>query len=459
MISFKTKIIFLISLFYGIVSAECSNQIGQTFGGADQDFCIQEEYFNENRIVSFYVSSFDFNTGETDIDFFRYRIMKNYDQSLDDTFITGNLILDYTISVYSPQLGFHSKQDIFEGKLKVIGVNRDVVVHNSDFSIYTDRINGFPVIPQINSFPSQTVMDNMLSTIMQTGKLPDGTYSFTVELAKEVNGQLEVMDKIERSIEVYSPVFLELVTPGGNLSDTTDTKIFSTYPVFQWVTDYCPDCNYGIRVCEFSPDKHSSISEAIDDYNRSIAVAPRYALAYLNRGEAHLAFARVSEALDDFNKGITLDPTYAKGYLFRAQLNRTLGNTEKALRDYDKLVALDPQNSTYRLKRAYFLHKINKLNLAMNDLNAIINAGIDTAEAFNERGIIQGKLGNQKAAMDDFTAAINANPLHKMAYRNRAMGYLRSGFYSNAENDLNRVLAIDPSDKTTYEKFVGLFLI
>jgi len=234
-------------------------------GGADQDFCIQEEYFNENRIVSFYVSSFNFNTGETDIDFFRYRIIKNYDQSLDDSFITGNLILDYKISIYSPQLGFYSKQDIFEGKLKVIGVDKDVVIHNSDFSIYTDMINGFRVIPQINSFPSQTVMDNMLSTIMQTGKLPDGTYSFTVELAKENNGQLTVMDKIERSIEVYSPVFLELITPGGNLSDTTDTKIFSTYPVFQWVTDYCPDCNYGIRVCEFSPEKHSSISEALDD--------------------------------------------------------------------------------------------------------------------------------------------------------------------------------------------------
>tara|TARA_S200000501_G_C20869844_1_gene763727 strand:+ start:192 stop:1394 length:1203 start_codon:yes stop_codon:yes gene_type:complete len=262
LISSKFKL-FIISSFIGLVHAECSNQIGQSFGGADKDFCIQEEYFNENRIVSFYVSSFDFNTGETDIDFFRYRIVQDYDQINPIT--TRNLILDYKISIYSPQLGFYSKQNIFEGKLKVLSVDRDVVIHNSDFSIYTDMINGFRVIPQINSFPSQTVMDNMLSTIMQTGKLPDGTYSFTVELSKEINGQLEPMDKIERSIEVYSPVFLELLTPGGSLSDTTDTKIFSTYPVFQWVTDYCPDCNYGIRVCEFSPEKHSSISEALDD--------------------------------------------------------------------------------------------------------------------------------------------------------------------------------------------------
>jgi hypothetical protein len=264
----KIKNIIIIIIFTGFTYAECSNAVNQTFGGQDKDFYIQEEYFNENRIVSFYVSSFDFNTGETDIDFFRYRIMKDYDGSIEtdsDPFRTGNLILDYTISVYSPKLGFYSKQDIFEGRLKILSVDRDVVIHNSDFSIYTDMINGFRVIPEINSFPSQTVMDNMLSTIMQTGKLPDGSYSFTVELAEESNNQIELLDRIERSIEVYSPVFLELVSPGGNLPDTTDTKIFSTYPVFQWVTDYCPDCSYGIRVCEFSPDKHSSISESLDD--------------------------------------------------------------------------------------------------------------------------------------------------------------------------------------------------
>ena len=143
------------------------------------------------------------------------------------------------------------------------GVDNDVIVHNSDFSIYTDAISGFRVIPQIDSYPSQSVMDNMLSTIMQTGKLPDGNYSFTVDLYKE--NDTSIMDRVERSIEIYSPVFLELVTPGGILTDTTDTKIFSTYPVFQWVTDYCPDCEYGIRVCEFNPDQHSSLSEALDD--------------------------------------------------------------------------------------------------------------------------------------------------------------------------------------------------
>ncbi len=50
----------------GFLHADCESK-------GDEDFCISEESFNEDRIVSFYVSSFDFNTGESDIDFFRYR--------------------------------------------------------------------------------------------------------------------------------------------------------------------------------------------------------------------------------------------------------------------------------------------------------------------------------------------------------------------------------------------------
>ena len=149
----------LCALLIGVISAECTHPSAQM-----KDFCISEESFNENRIVTFYVSSFDFNTGESNIDFFRYRIVRDYDNSGSP--LVTNLLLNYTISIYSPTLGFHSKTDLFEGTLKVLNVNDDVIIHNSDFSAYTTDISGFSVIPQIDAYPNQIVMDNMVSTIM-----------------------------------------------------------------------------------------------------------------------------------------------------------------------------------------------------------------------------------------------------------------------------------------------------
>ena len=75
-----------------------------------------------------------------------------------------------------------------------------------------------------------------------------------------------MQQELQRPVEIYFPVFLELVTPGGSsLADTLENSIFTTYPVFQWESDYCPTCIYGIRISEYNPILHSSFSEAIND--------------------------------------------------------------------------------------------------------------------------------------------------------------------------------------------------
>ena len=106
-------------------------------------------------------------------------------------------------------------------------VDNDVIVHNSDFSIYTDAISGFRVIPQIDSYPSQSVMDNMLSTIMQTGRLPDGNYSFRVDLYTET----EPTNKMDSTTppynkERYEEITAEVIDPRGHPNNPmTDAEV------------------------------------------------------------------------------------------------------------------------------------------------------------------------------------------------------------------------------------------
>jgi len=61
------------------------------------------------------------------------------------------------------------------------------------------------------------------------------------------------------------PIFLDLLAPGGSLQDTSDTAILTTIPLFTWNSDYCSQCNYGIRVCIYDPSLHSSLADAIED--------------------------------------------------------------------------------------------------------------------------------------------------------------------------------------------------
>ena len=56
-----------------------------------------------------------------------------------------------------------------------------------------------------------------------------------------------------------------MLSPGGSLQDTTSTSIFNTLPLFTWSSDYCSQCEYGIRVSEYNPSLHSSLADAIED--------------------------------------------------------------------------------------------------------------------------------------------------------------------------------------------------
>ena len=64
-------------------------------------------------------------------------------------------------------------------------------------------------------------------------------------------------------IEVQSPLGLDLLSPGGTFKELSSSYTYSTIPLFTWYADYCPNCEYAIRVCEFDQNKHESLQDAL----------------------------------------------------------------------------------------------------------------------------------------------------------------------------------------------------
>jgi tetratricopeptide (TPR) repeat protein len=60
-----------------------------------------------------------------------------------------------------------------------------------------------------------------------------------------------------------------------------------------------------------------NFEDAIRSYTRSIAAAPRYAPAYLNRGLAYMNVGRYPEALEDFDSLLRLDPQNEQAQAYR----------------------------------------------------------------------------------------------------------------------------------------------
>ena len=84
---------------------------------------------------------------------------------------------------------------------------------------------------------------NIQQQILQSGKLPNGNYVFTVTLKCATDDNI-IYDSITKTIEAFEPTFLDLISPGGSIQDTSFNTILTTNPLFTWSSDYCSQCDY-----------------------------------------------------------------------------------------------------------------------------------------------------------------------------------------------------------------------
>ena len=188
-------------------------------------FQIVEYSFNENNIVTFYISSFDLVTGATNVELFHYGIRADnpsiYDPDIE-------LILEFSMIVKSSIIGYNTPTEILGGQVRITNVTEEVHFKNTDLNINTTRVGNAVFAVDITQQPENEKIEQIANAILQLGKLPNGEYNINVTL-KNNNG--DIMSNLDKEIDIYYPVFLELTNPGGgSLADTTESVIFTTYP-------------------------------------------------------------------------------------------------------------------------------------------------------------------------------------------------------------------------------------
>ena len=240
------KILLLLPLFaiFETTHAQCG------------DFEIQEDFFAD-QLIGFYINSIDINTGETSVEYFRYRISQENSQ-------IDNLKAYYSLIINSPDLGL-SNFEMMSGIIDISNITLpELVFSNLDINFDTRSIPGADFESKESNLASYSDLEAIQSVVLSSGKVPNGTYIFNVTLRCSEDESI-IYDSITKTIEAYEPVYLDLLSPGGSLQDTTSTSIFNTLPLFTWSGDYCSQCEYGIRVSEYNPNLHSSLTDAIED--------------------------------------------------------------------------------------------------------------------------------------------------------------------------------------------------
>jgi tetratricopeptide (TPR) repeat protein len=103
-------------------------------------------------------------------------------------------------------------------------------------------------------------------------------------------------------------------------------------------------------------DTQSDCQWAINDPDRVVRACTRLlreqrvakAWMHFNRGLAFKVQGRLSEAERDYSRAIALDPKYAAAYTNRGNVRLLLDDPRGALADYRKAIRLDPKDAVAR---------------------------------------------------------------------------------------------------------------
>ena len=282
--------------------------------GQSVDINVQGEIY---EYATYYVSSFDVATGATNVQIFNY--------SLEASTYPVFIKIRFKASILSPGLGINSDATIVEIETDPFLIQDGLYLDNRDLSsemtfINDNSGNQIELKGQLIEVLDPALSEAIMQTILTSGKLSDGQYTFSVAVfggLEEDNLSNVFNDSKTFVIQSQTPISLEY--PGGALSDTTDNLLYTSFPIFQWSSGPpIPSAQTFIRVAQFDPSSHSGLEDAIEDQR----VLPA------NQNDQWELIDNVNSYQYPFSGSYPLDPGNIYCWQIRKSLPTTAGNED-----------------------------------------------------------------------------------------------------------------------------------
>jgi len=219
------------------------------------------------------------------------------------------------------------------------------------------------------------------------------------------------------------------------------------------------------------------IDEAIDHYQRAIALQPEYAPAYNNLGAALHAKGRHDEAIATYQQALRLRPDFPLAHYnlanalndagrpreavehFRIALQTISGSADvhnnlgialmgegkadDAIAEFRVAVQLEPESAASRRNLANALESVNRYDEAINEFGRA--ARLDpTGSAHYDLGILLLELDRTEEAIAAFRAALKLAPRSVEAHNNLGIALGIQGRLDEAIDHFQQALAIKP---------------
>lgn len=191
------------------------------------------------------------------------------------------------------------------------------------------------------------------------------------------------------------------------------------------------------------------IEEAITEYSLALEINPKYALAYVNRGQALAIKESYTSAIEDATRAIEIDNSLTAAYINRSFAYAKLSNFGKAVKDLDTAQKLEPKNVTIYINRGGIYSDWGKYREALEAFNQALKLEPNNYDVLLLRATTYVAINEIDKAINDLTTAIEINPTELDNYMLRAVLYYKMlGNLERAREELQRVLELAPDIET-----------
>ena len=157
--------------------------------------------------------------------------------------------------------------------------------------------------------------------------------------------------------------------------------------------------------------------KALEQYNRTLKLAPDHSSALNNRGMTLSWLGRDEEALTDFNRSLGVEPDDAVTLNNRGIILGNLKRYEEALSDFSQALALKPGYARAFDNRGVTMTNLGRYEEALADHNRALEFDQDLVNALFNRGCVLARMGQLKRSLADLRDAIAKDTKYRSIIR------------------------------------------
>jgi tetratricopeptide (TPR) repeat protein len=194
--------------------------------------------------------------------------------------------------------------------------------------------------------------------------------------------------------------------------------------------------------CGLSLGALNRLEEALQKYDRALAILPDYAEALFNRSVTLQKLQRLEQALKSYDHAVAVRPNYAEALCNRGIVLQELGRSADALESYDRALVVRPNFAEALSNRGNVLKAVNRLEEALESYNQALLLRPDYVEVLYNRGNTLKELKRLEAAVESYDRAVSSCSHYAEAFSNRGAALEELGRLQDALKSYDRALAV-----------------